>query len=147
MIIKASQRGGGQDLAAHLMRIDDNEHLSIHEMRGFASGNLKGAFKEVEAVSRGTKCKQYLFSVSLSPPDDGTAPQRTRSPRRSAGIGVGSRNAGTRRAPAQRPARPTSRRTRKSIARKATALALACSVVVMSHGHFRPAITRTARKS
>ena len=40
-----------------------------HEVRGFASNDLKGAFKEAEAISRGTKCRQYLFSLSLSPPE------------------------------------------------------------------------------
>ncbi|WIY52164.1 relaxase [Devosia sp. YIM 151766] len=70
MILKASQRGGGQDLAAHLMKMDDNEHLSVHELRGFASDNLRDAFREVEAISKGTKCRQYLFSLSLSPPAD-----------------------------------------------------------------------------
>lgn len=69
MILKASQRGGGQDLAVHLMRTDDNEHISLHELRGFAADDLRGAFKEAEAVSRGTKCRQYLFSLSLSPPE------------------------------------------------------------------------------
>ncbi|HEY9009820.1 MAG TPA: relaxase [Devosia sp.] len=72
MILKGSQRGGGQDLAVHLMRLDDNEHIDIHELRGFAGETLKEAFKEVEAVSRGTKCRQYLFSLSLSPPADRT---------------------------------------------------------------------------
>ncbi|HEV7248842.1 MAG TPA: relaxase/mobilization nuclease domain-containing protein [Shinella sp.] len=70
MILKASQRAGGQDLAAHLMRADENEHVRLHELRGFASDNLKDAFKETEAISRGTKCTQYLFSLSLSPPAD-----------------------------------------------------------------------------
>ena len=74
MILKASQRGGGQDLAAHLMRMDDNEHLSVHELRGFASDNLHDAFREVEAISKGTKCRQYLFSLSLSPPADARVP-------------------------------------------------------------------------
>ncbi|MGF7210830.1 hypothetical protein GGE65_005442 [Skermanella aerolata] len=74
MILKASQRGGGRDLAVHLMRTDDNEHVSLHEIRGFASGTLKDAFKEAEAVSRGTKCRQYLFSVSLSPPEHANVP-------------------------------------------------------------------------
>ncbi len=70
MILKGSQRGYGQDLAAHLMRVDDNEHVRVHELRGFASDNLADAFKEAEAISRGTKCDQYLFSLSLSPPED-----------------------------------------------------------------------------
>ena len=74
MILKASQRGGGQDLAAHLMKLDDNEHVLVHELRGFASSNLKDAFKESEAISRGTKCRQYLFSLSLSPPQQEQVP-------------------------------------------------------------------------
>ena len=69
MILKGSQRSGGQNLATHLMRVDDNEHVRIHQVRGFASENLHGAFKEAEAISRGTKCSQYLFSLSLNPPE------------------------------------------------------------------------------
>lgn len=68
MILKASQRGGGQNLAAHLMRVDENEHVELHEVRGFVSDTLHGAFKEAHAVARGTRCRQYLFSVSLNPP-------------------------------------------------------------------------------
>lgn len=74
MILKGSQRGGGQNLAVHLMRMDDNDHVRVHELRGFASDDLKGAFKEVEAVSLGTKCRQYLFSLSINPPEDQTIP-------------------------------------------------------------------------
>ena len=70
MILKGSQRAYGQNLAAHLMRVDDNEHVRVHELRGFASDNLADAFKEAEAIRRGTKCRQYLFSLSLSPPED-----------------------------------------------------------------------------
>lgn len=74
MILKASQRGSGQNLAAHLMRTDDNEHVLVHDLRGFASDDLHGAFKEAEAVSRGTKCRQYLFSLSLNPPEAENVP-------------------------------------------------------------------------
>lgn len=70
MILKGSQRGGGQNLAVHLMKLDDNEHMELHELRGFTADDLKGAFKEAEATSLGTKCSQYLFSLSLSPPED-----------------------------------------------------------------------------
>ncbi len=69
MILKGSQRGGGQDLAVHLMRTDQNEHVRLHETRGFVSDDLRGAFKEAEAISRATKCRQFLFSLSLSPPE------------------------------------------------------------------------------
>ncbi|UTW60237.1 hypothetical protein KFE96_07965 [Kordiimonas sp. SCSIO 12603] len=67
MILKASQRGGGHELANHLMK-EENEHVEIHEMRGFIANDLKGAFDEAYAVSKATRCKQYLFSLSLNPP-------------------------------------------------------------------------------
>lgn len=69
MILKGSQRGGGVQLAAHLYRLDDNQHVEVHQIRGFVADDLFGALKEVQAISRGTKCKQYLFSLSLNPPD------------------------------------------------------------------------------
>lgn len=69
MILKGSQRGGGQELAVHLMRTDENEHAEVHELRGFAADDLPSAFKEAQAVSRATKCRQFLFSLSLNPPE------------------------------------------------------------------------------
>ena len=77
MILKASQRANGQNLAVHLMRVDDNEHVSLHQLRGFASDTLKDAFKEAEAISLGTKCKQYLFSLSLNPPKEESVDPRS----------------------------------------------------------------------
>jgi len=67
MILKASQRGGAKALAQHLLK-DENEHVEVHEIRGFVSNNLLGAMKEAQAIAKGTRCKQFLFSVSLNPP-------------------------------------------------------------------------------
>jgi hypothetical protein len=68
VIIKGNQRGGGRALTAHLMNIRDNDHVELHEVRGFLSNDLAGAFLEVEAAAAGTKCQQPFFSVSLNPP-------------------------------------------------------------------------------
>jgi len=68
MILKASQRGGGRQLARHLLRTEENEHVELHEIRGFVSDDLTGALQEAHAISKATKCKQFLFSVSLNPP-------------------------------------------------------------------------------
>ena len=68
MILKGNQRGGGKQLAAHLLKVEDNEHVHIHELRGFMSDNLHSALHEAYAVSRGTRAKQFLFSLSLNPP-------------------------------------------------------------------------------
>lgn len=69
MILVGNSRGGARDLANHLMK-DENDHVSVHELRGFMSEDLDGAFQEAYAVSRGTRCKQFLFSLSLNPPPD-----------------------------------------------------------------------------
>ncbi len=67
MILNGNQRGGARDLAAHLLK-RENDHVEVHELRGFASDDLHGALNEAYAVSRGTRCKQFLFSLSLNPP-------------------------------------------------------------------------------
>ena len=70
MILVGNQRGNGRELAQHLLNARDNEHVTVHELRGFVSNDLQSAFLETEAISLGTKCKQYLFSLSLNPPAD-----------------------------------------------------------------------------
>lgn len=74
MILKASQRSGGKQLAHHLLNTRDNDHVRVHDVRGFVSSDLVGAFNEAHAISRGTKCKQFLFSLSLNPPDTVAVP-------------------------------------------------------------------------
>jgi len=67
MIFVGNERGNGQNLARHLMS-SENEHVTLHEISGFASNDLAGALKEAEAISRGTKCQKFLYSLSLNPP-------------------------------------------------------------------------------
>jgi len=68
MILKAKERGGGAQLARYLLSMRDNDHVELHEVRGFVGDDLLGAFCEVDAIAKGTRCKNYLFSVSLNPP-------------------------------------------------------------------------------
>jgi hypothetical protein len=67
MILKGNQRAGGQQLAAHLMNSFDNERVEIADMRGSVARDLSGAFAEWAAEARGTKCKKFLYSLSLNP--------------------------------------------------------------------------------
>lgn len=67
MILVASQRGGARGLGLHLLKAE-NEHVTVHELSGFVADDLPGALKEVQAIAKGTRCKQYLFSCSLNPP-------------------------------------------------------------------------------
>lgn len=68
MIPFASQRGYGQDLATHLLNTHDNETLEFGGIRGAIADDLHGAFSEWEAqASALTKCRNYLYSLSINP--------------------------------------------------------------------------------
>ena len=68
MILKGSQRAGGAQLAAHLLNDRDNDHVRVFDLRGFVAADLHGAVHETQAIAQGTRCQQYLFSLSLNPP-------------------------------------------------------------------------------
>ncbi|MEP3346294.1 MAG: relaxase/mobilization nuclease domain-containing protein [Litoreibacter sp.] len=70
MILKGSQRAGASALADHLMNERGNDHVSVLELRGFVANDLHGALSEALAISKATQCKQFMFSLSLSPPQD-----------------------------------------------------------------------------
>ena len=67
MIPKASQRGGGQQLATHLLNSVDNERAEVLDMRGAVARDLHGAFAEWEAAASATNCRKYLYSLSINP--------------------------------------------------------------------------------
>lgn len=68
MIPFASQRGGGQDLATHLLNEYDNEIAALDQLRGAVASDLHGALKEWEVLARTlTRCEKYLYSLSINP--------------------------------------------------------------------------------
>ncbi len=67
MILKGNQRGGAKNLALHLLK-EENDHVELHELRGFVSNDLVTALNEAYFISKATKAKQFLFSLSLNPP-------------------------------------------------------------------------------
>jgi len=68
MILKGSQRAGAKQLSMHLLNTRDNDHVTVLELRGFIARDLHGALAEAYAISKGTKCQQFMFSLSLNPP-------------------------------------------------------------------------------
>ncbi|MBO9399159.1 relaxase/mobilization nuclease domain-containing protein [Shimia sp. R9_2] len=69
MILVGSQRSGAIELANHLLNDRDNDHVTLLETQGFMSEDLHEALSEAYAASKATRCKQYLFSLSLNPPE------------------------------------------------------------------------------
>lgn len=51
MILKASERGDGAQLARYLLALRENDHVELHDVRGFASDDLRGAFCEADAIA------------------------------------------------------------------------------------------------
>ena len=74
MILKGSQRAGGRQMALHLLNGEQNEHVNVHEVSGFVADDVMGALNEAYALSKGTKCKQFMYSLSLSPPQNEDVP-------------------------------------------------------------------------
>ncbi len=69
MILHGNSRGGAGSLADHLTNEIDNDHVELHELRGFVSENLHGALNEGYALSLGTRaCTKFMYSLSLNPP-------------------------------------------------------------------------------
>jgi len=67
MILKGNQRCGGHRLATQLLNADNNQRIEILDLRGSVAQDLHGAFHEWFAQSRATKCRKYLYSLSINP--------------------------------------------------------------------------------
>lgn len=74
MILNGNERSGAQRLAQHLMNTKDNEHVELHDLRGFVASDLHGALQESAAIAKGTRCQKHLFSLSLNPPEHADVP-------------------------------------------------------------------------
>lgn len=67
MVPKGNQRGGGRQLATHLLNQFDNDHVEVVDLRGSVAQDLHGAFHEWYAQSKATRCQKYLYSLSVNP--------------------------------------------------------------------------------
>jgi hypothetical protein len=74
MILKGNQRAGGRQMAMHLLNSGQNEHVTVHEVSGFIASDVLGALNEAYALSKGTQCKQFMYSLSLNPPQTERVP-------------------------------------------------------------------------
>jgi hypothetical protein len=66
--MKGNQRGGGQQLASHLMNSFDNERVEVVEVSGSVAQDLSGAFAEWEAQASATKMeRKFYYHLMLNP--------------------------------------------------------------------------------
>ena len=67
MIIKSSARAGARELARHLSNGDENETIRITQSRGVFAQNLFDALDDMRLISKGSRCRKFLYHVSMSP--------------------------------------------------------------------------------
>jgi Relaxase/Mobilisation nuclease domain len=67
MIIKGQSRGRSRQLAAHLLRQDQNERIRLYEVRGTVASDVEGALAEMEARGAAAASKRPLYHASVSP--------------------------------------------------------------------------------
>jgi hypothetical protein len=48
--------------------------VKVHEVSGFIASDVLGALNEAYALSKGTRCKQFMSALSLSPPEEEQVP-------------------------------------------------------------------------
>jgi Ti-type conjugative transfer relaxase TraA len=70
MIAKGTPHNNGVKLAAYLTIGKENERATLWELRGFASDDIREAFRSVHVMAEGTRAEQPFFHVQVRMPDD-----------------------------------------------------------------------------
>src|SRR5450755_4454820 len=67
MIINGGARSNGAFFAKHLTNGENNEHVTLCEMRNLSADNIPDALQEMAAVAMGTFCKNYFYHANINP--------------------------------------------------------------------------------
>lgn len=69
MISKGNTHQNGAKLAQYITTAKEDERVERLELRGFASDDIKEAFRSVHVMAEGTKCKQPFFHCQVRNPE------------------------------------------------------------------------------
>jgi hypothetical protein len=70
MIINGGCRRNAQFFAKHLVSAQDNERVTLCEIRKFAAESIADAFREMEAIAMGSQCRNFFYHANLNPESD-----------------------------------------------------------------------------
>ncbi len=65
MIAKGNTHHSGTRLAAYMLRAKDGEKVQVAELRGFASDDIREAFRAVDVMAIGTQCEKPMFHAQV----------------------------------------------------------------------------------
>lgn len=67
MIINGGSRCNGAFFARHLMRVDENERVTVADMRGFSHAeDVPSAFNELHDMAKGTRAKNWFYHANMN---------------------------------------------------------------------------------
>lgn len=69
MIAKGTTHNSGARLATYLVTGKENERAELGQLRGFASDDIKEAFRSVHVMADATRCEQPFFHVQVRNPE------------------------------------------------------------------------------
>jgi hypothetical protein len=70
MVIKGNSRSNGAFWSKHLMNVEDNERVSVVEIKGLYAEDVKEALREMRLVAAGTNAQKPYYIVSMNPRED-----------------------------------------------------------------------------
>jgi hypothetical protein len=69
VIINGGSRSNGRFFAKHLTNTEENERVTLCEVRNLAAESVAEAFREMEGIALGTQCKNYFYHANINPLD------------------------------------------------------------------------------
>jgi Relaxase/Mobilisation nuclease domain len=70
IIINGGSRSAGGWWAKHLQNGEKNERVQVIEVVGLSAATIPDAFREMEGISLGSKCKNYFYQANINPRAD-----------------------------------------------------------------------------
>ena len=70
MIVSGGSRSNWRFFSKHLMKVEENEHVQVVEIRGLAADDIQEAFREMDALASGTRCKNFFYHANINPRAD-----------------------------------------------------------------------------
>ncbi len=67
VVIKGGSRQNAAFFSKHLLNPADNEKVRVVGFRGFAQEDVKGAFREMQADAKETRCKNFFYHACINP--------------------------------------------------------------------------------
>jgi hypothetical protein len=67
MIINGGSRRSARFFARHLSRADENERVTVCEIRSMAAQDIAAALREMEAIALGSQCVNFFYHANINP--------------------------------------------------------------------------------